>query len=236
MSKASATGVFRPDFSQLRAHCLSCGNTLGIVSMHWLTELIGLIGQGKLLLSAWMTRIIPLRLLSMSAGVFTGIYAYVTGFWPALLLATLQLPINLLLLRSARRTMADIARAQAPDHAAGILRRYGLEESASAGQVLFRRGDPASAVYLINTGVVLLPELGIRLEQGDVLGEMGLFSRGNTRDQSAVCETDVTLTTLGRDAFHDVHDAHPEIGFALMSLIRRRLEPRAAPADGALAP
>jgi CRP/FNR family transcriptional regulator, cyclic AMP receptor protein len=195
--------------------------------MHWLTELIGFIGQGKMFLSAWMTRIIPLRLLSMSAGVFTGVYAYVTGFWPALLLALLQLPINLLLLHSARRTMADIARADTPDHAATILRRYGLEERAKSGQVLFRRGDQASAVYLIEVGTVLLPELDIRLGQGDVLGEMGLFSRGNTRDQSAICETDVVLTTLGREAFHHVHDAHPEIGFALISLIRRRLEPMA---------
>ncbi len=196
--------------------------------MHWLTELIGFIGQGKLFLSAWMTRIVPLRLLSMSAGVFTGVYAYVTGFWPALLLAVLQLPINLLLLRSARRTMADIARADTPDHAADILRRYGLEQRATSGQVLFRRGDPASAVHIIESGTVLLPEIGIRLEQGDVLGEMGLFSRGNTRDQSAVCESDVTLTTLSREAFRHVHDAHPEIGFALMRLIRRRLEPMAA--------
>jgi CRP/FNR family transcriptional regulator, cyclic AMP receptor protein len=196
--------------------------------MHWLTELIGFIGQGKLFLSAWMTRMVPLRLLSMSAGIFSGIYAWLTGFWPALLLALLQLPINLLLLRSARRAMADIARADTPDHSAGILRRYGLEEHATAGQVLFRRGDKASAVYIIETGSVLLPELGIRLGPGDVLGEMGLFSRGNTRDQSAVCETDVTLTMLSREAFHHVHDAHPEIGFALMSLIRRRLEPMAA--------
>jgi CRP/FNR family transcriptional regulator, cyclic AMP receptor protein len=195
--------------------------------MHWLTEIIGLIGQGKLFLSAWMTRIIPLRMLAISAGIFTGIYAYVTGFWPALLLALLQLPINLLLLRSARRTMADIARADTPDHAASVLRRYGLEERTTAGQMLFRRGDAASAVYIIEAGTVLLPEIGIRLGKGDVLGEMGLFSRGNTRDQSAVCETDVTLTTLSREAFHNVHAAHPEIGFALMSLIRRRLEPMA---------
>lgn len=195
--------------------------------MHWLTELIGFIGQGKLFLSAWMTRIIPLRLLSISAGIFTGVYACFTGFWPALLLAVLQLPVNLLLLRSARRAMADIAKANSPDHAASILRRYGLEERAKAGEVLFKRGDQASALHLIEAGTVLLPELGIRLKQGDVLGEMGLFSRGNTRDQSAICETDVTMTTLGREAFHHVHDAHPEIGFALMSLIRRRLEPMA---------
>jgi CRP/FNR family transcriptional regulator, cyclic AMP receptor protein len=193
--------------------------------MFWLTELIGLIGHGKLFLSSWMTRIVPLRLLSISAGVFNGVYAYLTGFWPALLLALLQLPINLLLLRSARRTMADISKADTPDHAASIVRRYGLEERAVAGQVLFRRGDLASAVYLIESGTILLPELGIRLEHGDVLGEMGLFSRGNTREQSAVCETDVTLTTLSREAFRDVHNAHPEIGFALMRLIRRRLEP-----------
>ncbi len=201
--------------------------------MHWLTELIGLIGHGKLLLAAWMTRLIPLRLLSLSAAVFTGVYAYFTGFWPALLLAVLQLPINLYQLRASRRMMADVARAGMADHASRILRRYGLEQRATAGHVLFRRGDQASAVYLIETGIVFLPELGVRLERGDVLGEMGLFSRGRTRGQTALCDTDVTLTSLSREAFRDVNDAHPEIGFALMSLMRRRLAPMAGQVDAA---
>jgi CRP/FNR family transcriptional regulator, cyclic AMP receptor protein len=192
--------------------------------MHWPTELIGIIGQVKTFMAAGMVRIIPLRLMSISACIFTGLYSWLTGFWPGLLLAVLQVPINLLLLRTARRTMADIARAETPAHAISILRRYGLEEHGQAGQILFRRGDAASAVYLIEAGTVSLPGLGIRLGAGDVLGEMGLFSRANTRDQTAICETDVVLTTLTRDAFRHVYDAHPDIGFALMRLIRRRLE------------
>ena len=67
-----------------------------------------------------------------------------------------------------------------------------------AGEVLFRKGDSATHLYLLSRGSVRLPEIDVVVgEEGAIIGEIGLFAPDHERTTSAVCETDVVALMLG---------------------------------------
>lgn len=69
-------------------------------------------------------------------------------------------------------------------------------ETHQAGETLFRRGEAADRLYLVQQGTVAIPEAGIALSSGNVFGEVGLFAPHGRRTAGAVCETDCRLLTL----------------------------------------
>lgn len=71
----------------------------------------------------------------------------------------------------------------------------GLEKH-QAGETLFRRGEAAHRLYLVQQGTVEIPESEVALSVGDVFGEVGLFAPEGRRTASAVCATECRLLTL----------------------------------------
>ncbi len=52
---------------------------------------------------------------------------------------------------------------------------------------MFRKGDPADELFYVESGVFSIPEVGIEIRKGGIVGELGLLSPGNTRTASLVC-------------------------------------------------
>src|SRR4051812_12712201 len=65
------------------------------------------------------------------------------------------------------------------------------------GQRLFNKGDRADKLYYVAKGSIALPELGRRVQAGQVIGEMGIFSPTRCRTASAVVLEDVEAYTMG---------------------------------------
>ena len=59
-----------------------------------------------------------------------------------------------------------------------------------AGEVLFRRGDPATSMFYVLDGRYRVVELGVDLDAGHIFGEIGLLSERNARTQSMTCVED----------------------------------------------
>jgi CRP-like cAMP-binding protein len=70
------------------------------------------------------------------------------------------------------------------------------KEAFNKADVLFRKGDKAAKFYYIESGSVRLPELGIALGPGEIIGEIGMFSPLKERTATAICEADVTALVL----------------------------------------
>jgi CRP-like cAMP-binding protein len=96
-------------------------------------------------------------------------------------------------------------------------------EKYPAGHVLFRAGDPANRMYLVLSGTVRLAELGITVESGHLLGEMGVFSPDNRRTATAISETNVELGAISDQKVLQLYYQNPEFGFYLLRLILKRL-------------
>jgi len=92
-----------------------------------------------------------------------------------------------------------------------------------AGHAVFRKGDIADELYLIQRGTVSLPEIDKELAQHDLFGEMGIFAPDHKRTCSAVCVTDVDLFALSEDKVKQAYYLNPGFAMFVLNVITARL-------------
>ena len=93
-----------------------------------------------------------------------------------------------------------------------------------AGDFVFREGDAAAELFVIQDGRVdLLAGDGkvATLEAGGIFGERGVFDSG-TRDVSAQAATDVRLIRLTRPAFDRVVAEAPQVAVSMLQQLATR--------------
>jgi len=91
-------------------------------------------------------------------------------------------------------------------------------EQFKKGYVLFKLGDNADKLYYIQKGSIRLIETNRIIGEGDVIGEMGLFSPLKQRTASAVCEEDLEAYTMGRGEVLNFLTRDPSLALSLVQL------------------
>jgi CRP/FNR family cyclic AMP-dependent transcriptional regulator len=152
----------------------------------------------------FMKTMIPLRIVAITSNAafiayaLLGLHYGVFGkLYPILVLHSCLLPLNVLRLRELRRLIAAVREASDADTLEALV-PYMESEQHPEGDVLFRAGDPPVKLYLIQSGRVVLPELGKRLSAGELFGEVGLFAPQKVRTVTAICADDCRLATNHR--------------------------------------
>lgn len=101
----------------------------------------------------------------------------------------------------------------------------GAVRSFKQGATIFKEGDQASELYVIQNGSVRI-QLGNRLLStlyfNDIFGEMALIE-GGTCSASAIAATEVTLVTLSETQFLFLVSQTPNFALQVMRAIARRL-------------
>jgi CRP/FNR family cyclic AMP-dependent transcriptional regulator len=171
---------------------------------------------------------IPLRIAIIGANCLSIVWGFYTGNMPNLVLNCLLLPLNILRLREMYHLVSDVRAANntAAREPADFewLKPYMREISFAAGSAIFQKGDEAEAAYVIGEGQVALPELGVILGPGSLMGEMGLFSSANKRMSGASCMSDVRAWRISYSDFEQLYFQNPQFGFHIMRLMVRRME------------
>jgi len=184
--------------------------------------------------SFFMRTMIPLRtvaicsnvsfiayaLLGLKYGVFGRVY-------PILVLHAALLPLNVVRLRQQKELIRAVHEAS-EDETSRALIPYMQTETRAAGAVLFRKGDPADQLYIVQRGRVRLPEIGRVMSDGEVFGEVGLFAPQHRRTTGATCDGDCRLHTITRDKVLELYYQNPQFGFALIRLVAGIVERQAA--------
>jgi CRP-like cAMP-binding protein len=106
------------------------------------------------------------------------------------------------------------------------------ERLAAPGEVLVERGQPASGMFVVEEGrvVVELAGRGVELGPGDVFGEIGLvgLTEGRTARVRAIADT--RCLSFSRADVERVLAHEPELASRLRALAEKRLaEQRPAP-------
>jgi glutaminase len=115
-----------------------------------------------------------------------------------------------------------------------VLRAASTSVELTAGEVVFREGDPADAVYLVAAGRVSaqlgLPGDGrvqrlLSMGPGTTFGELALFDE-RPRSANVVAEGPATVWRLPLDALPAVEAAHPGMTATLLRNVARLLSTR----------
>jgi len=112
-----------------------------------------------------------------------------------------------------------------------ILVPYMQLQQLPAGTTLFTKGDHAEGVFLILDGSVRIVGKNALLKSGQLLGEMGIFSPGQRRTDTAVCESEVRLASITDDKIWTLFHENPEFGAHLLRFIMLRCHPGQEGAD-----
>lgn len=96
-------------------------------------------------------------------------------------------------------------------------------EQHPAGSVLFRKGDPADALYYLQEGHVRLPEVGACLGDGSVFGEIGIFADDGHRTSTAICATPVRLFRVSAERAWELYVQNPSFATHIVRLAASRI-------------
>lgn len=167
---------------------------------------------------------IPLRIAIIFANVLSIVWGLYVLNLPNLVLNIVLLPLNILRLREMQKLIGDVKRASRDALDYEWLKPYMRMSEYKAGSVIFAKGDVGDAAYVIGEGQINLPELGIILGPGTLIGEMGLFTDGNRRLSTARCMSDVRVWRITYTDFEQLYFQNPEFGLHLVRLMVRRME------------
>ncbi|MCC6156381.1 MAG: cyclic nucleotide-binding domain-containing protein [Candidatus Hydrogenedentes bacterium] len=171
----------------------------------------------------WMKTMIPLRVVGLVTNVLFLVYSAIGGIWPTLVLNCIVLPLNLYRVHEMRELIRRTKRAARSDLDMSWLQPFMTRRRTKAGQVLFRKGDIAEAMYLVISGRFVLQEIDVRLEPGAVVGELGLLSPEGLRTQTLVSLDDGEVLSLAYEKFEELYFQNPEFGLGFLKLTSRRL-------------
>ncbi len=188
-----------------------------------LGEFIGFAAALLTFTTFYMRTMVPLRLVGISSNVAFISYALIEGLVPILVLHSTLLPLNLFRLHEILKLVQDMRKASTDELALDPLLPFMTRRRFRAGEILFRKGDPSHEMFYVRSGVIRLDEIGRTLGEGDVMGEISVFSPSHKRTVTAVCETGGELMQMSDDQVLRLYHQNPRFGFYVVRLITRRL-------------
>jgi CRP/FNR family transcriptional regulator, cyclic AMP receptor protein len=171
----------------------------------------------------WMKTMIPLRVLGVITNVLFLFYSSLAWIWPTFILNLIVLPLNAYRLHEMRELIRRTQQASNSDFDMSALEPFMSKRKVMSDEVLFRKGDAADAMYLLVAGRLQLPETGIEIKPGAMVGELGLLAPDRTRTQSLVALEDGEVRVLPYARFNELYFQNPQFGLAFIKLSSQRL-------------
>jgi CRP/FNR family cyclic AMP-dependent transcriptional regulator len=184
----------------------------------------GAIGALLLVLSNLMKRMVALRVFALGANLFFIVQFAIEHNWLLIGLQVTLLTINCYRLWSLRQLLLSLEQANVATPIKDWLLPQMKKKKFKAGTVLFRKGEPATELYYIQSGSVHSPEIGQGLGAGSLVGEIGMFSEDRVRAATVICVTDCVCYTMTDEAAYLLYIQNPQIGFYLIRLIIQQLQ------------
>ncbi|MCA8878929.1 MAG: cyclic nucleotide-binding domain-containing protein [Rhodobacteraceae bacterium] len=187
-------------------------------------EILGWLASATTIVSYAMKTMLPLRITATLSSIFFLTYCLALGLWPMVAMELCLLPFNLWRLIEIlvqRRRIANLRHAESPDFS--VLKDYSQARTMAAGSTVFRRGDRPDQLYYIESGEVVLDEIGTRLGAGEIFGEIAFFTDAKARTATARCTADSRIHAIDERTFLRLYFQDPAFGMAIMKTITRRL-------------
>ncbi|HEY5091219.1 MAG TPA: cyclic nucleotide-binding domain-containing protein [Polyangia bacterium] len=187
------------------------------------TEAIGYLGAVFVIATYAMRTMIPLRSVGLASNVILLGYAVASHAIPDMLLEAIVLPLNSARLVQMIRLTRKVEEATHSDLSMDWLKPFMHRRTSKAGEVLFRKGDPAEEMFYTVSGHYRLVESGIELPTGEVVGELGLLAPEQRRTQTLECVKDGEMLVILYTSVRELYYQNPRFGFFFLQLATKRL-------------
>jgi CRP/FNR family transcriptional regulator, cyclic AMP receptor protein len=188
-----------------------------------IAEMAGYLAAFLVFLTFYMKTMVPLRVIGICSNCVFITYAYLGGLYPVLILHVILLPLNSLRLREMLRLSREVRGATQGDLNMDWLKPFTSTRRVKSGDVLFRKGDVADAMFFVVSGRYRLTELGIDILSGQVVGELGLLALDQSRTQTLECSEDGEVLQITYEQVKQLCYQNPQFGFYFLQLSTRRL-------------
>jgi CRP/FNR family transcriptional regulator, cyclic AMP receptor protein len=186
-------------------------------------EIIGFIGAALMVTTLAMKAMIPLRVMGIASNIFQIAFALSVGITPMLIQHGILLPVNAYRLFEHLRLVRKVRNASNRDFSLNCLLPFMSKRQVNAGQVLFRKDDPAREMFMVASGRLRLREIAVDVLPGGVVGELGLLAPNQRRTQTLECIEDAEVMQIGYDRVKSLYFENPSFGFYLLRLTSARL-------------
>lgn len=200
-----------------------------------LAELVGYCAALLVFLTFAMKTMIPLRIVGLISNVFFIAYGYLDAAYLVLFLHIVLLPLNAWRLHQMLDLVRQVSEAARGDLNLDWLKSFSKRRRVKAGEVLYRKGDPAESMAFLLSGRFRIDALGLDLSPGQLVGEMGLTSPAHARTQTVTCVEDGDILEIGYDQLKQLYFQNPKFGFFFLQLTTRRLFENIAALENRLA-
>jgi CRP/FNR family cyclic AMP-dependent transcriptional regulator len=186
--------------------------------------LAGGLAASFVIASAFVRTMIPLRWLAVAGNIGFIVFGALHPQWLTLAVASVLLPINVYRVRQMMRLTRRVRAADASGDISVLwLRPYMKSRRLRAGTVLFHKGDLADHLYCLVDGQIELVEIGLRLEPGQIFGEIAFFAPDRRRTFTARCVEAATVLMIDEVTLKQLYHQNPSFGFHLITLVAARL-------------
>jgi hypothetical protein len=175
---------------------------------------------------------VRLRVFGILSALFFVAYGLLGNAISTFLMYFLLLPINSVRLYQIVKLVKKARVAAQGDLSVEWLKPFMYARAYKKGEVLFRKGDIADEMLLIVSGKFLVREIGVELQSGRLVGEIGFVTHNNKRTQSVECLESGTVMTIGYDRLLEIYFEQPDFGYYFLRLTTDRLLQNIARLEG----
>jgi CRP/FNR family transcriptional regulator, cyclic AMP receptor protein len=186
-------------------------------------ELVGYAAAFLVIVSFYMKTMIPLRYVAIAGNVTYIFYGYTLGLHPMVLLHTVLVPLNIARLVQMKKLIRAVDEASRGDLSMDWLMPFTTRKNFRKGDVIARKGEVTDNVYFVLKGRVWLEELHVFVEEGNIIGEIGVFAPGSERSSTMIAHTDLETLTVSSGKIKELYFQNPRLGLYLTQLIVKRL-------------
>jgi hypothetical protein len=188
-----------------------------------LANMFALVGAIFFVATLLMKTMVPLRVANMAGCTFFVAFGALSGNVATFLLYLLLLPINAVRLRQMLKLVKKARSATAGDMSMEWLKPFMTERRYRRGDILFRKGDAATEMFLTVTGTFLVTEIGVELPPGRLMGELGFLTLNRRRTATVECIDDGQVLTITYDRLLEIYFQDPQFGYYFLVLTSQRL-------------
>jgi CRP/FNR family cyclic AMP-dependent transcriptional regulator len=186
-------------------------------------EIIGFVGAALMVATLAMKTMIPLRAAGIISSIFQIAFALLAGITPMLIQHSILLPMNVYRLYEQVMLVRRVRKASNEGLSMDWLMPHMTRRQVRRGQILFRKGQPATDMFIVSSGRLRLSEIAVDVLPCGVFGELGLLAPNQQRTQTLECVEDAEILQIGYDRIKSIYFQNPSFGFYLLRLTSARL-------------